>query len=225
MDYFFIGDESKGTTPAVAARESMSKALMAHVIPGKGCDIEWTAQQLASEIDHMAYKRLVLRSDQEPAITALAEAIKQHCQTEIVLEMAPKVDKNANGHAERAVQAVEGQTRAIKFELEDRVGCEIAPDKPIVAWMVRHAADVLTKLDVKASGCTPYQVLRGRPYRGTMTDFGRQVLYFVAGRRGGDLRGRWESGIWVGKAQKSSGSEPPEARATPSATAVRAMRA
>ena len=126
----------------------------------------------------MAYKRLVLRSDQEPAITALAEAIKQHCQTEIVLEMAPKADKNANGHAERAVQAVEGQTRAIKIELEDRVGCEIAPDKPIVAWMVRHAADVLTKLDVKASGCTPYQVLRGRPYRGTMTDVGRQVLYF-----------------------------------------------
>ena len=40
IDYFFIGDENKGTTPAVAARESMSKALMAHVIPGKGCDID-----------------------------------------------------------------------------------------------------------------------------------------------------------------------------------------
>ena len=35
------------------------------------------------------------------------------------------------------------------------------------------------------------------------TDFGRRVLYYIHGRRGGDLRGRWTTGIWVGKAFKT----------------------
>ena len=46
----FLGSEEGGTVPAVAARESISKALISHVIPAKGADVEWTASQLAEEL-------------------------------------------------------------------------------------------------------------------------------------------------------------------------------
>ena len=59
-----------------------------------------------------------MRCDPEPAITALSSLIKRHCTTAIIEEATPKEDKNANGHAERAVQALEGQTRSVKLELE-----------------------------------------------------------------------------------------------------------
>ena len=122
LDFFFIGDDmSDGTVPAVAMRDNRSKFLCGHMIPGKGMDMEWTAQRVSTDIDNLGYRRISLRSDQEPAIIALLEKVKRLCSTEVVLETAPKGDKNANGIAERAVQAVEGQLRTLKLELEGRV--------------------------------------------------------------------------------------------------------
>ena len=62
--------------PAVVIRDSASKALFAHVIPGKGLDYDWTAQQVAADIGRMGYPRIVIRSDQEPAITAMVDRVK-----------------------------------------------------------------------------------------------------------------------------------------------------
>ena len=65
VDFFFIGEPSvESLMPAVAIRDSVSKALVAHVIPGKGLDYDWTAQQVAADIGRIGYPRVVLRSDQ-----------------------------------------------------------------------------------------------------------------------------------------------------------------
>ena len=71
------------------------------------------------------------------------------------------------------------------------------------ALLIRHAGDILSKVEVKEGGKTAYENLKERPYRGSMVEFGRQVLYFIAGRRGGDLRPRWAVGTWLGKDRRS----------------------
>ena len=74
LDFFFIGEPKvESTVPAVAIRDSTSKALFAHVIPGKGMDYEWTAKQVCADIGRLGYPRVLIRSDQEPVITALVE--------------------------------------------------------------------------------------------------------------------------------------------------------
>ena len=118
----------------------------------------------------------MLRSDNEPALVGLAEKIKMLAKetTEIVIETSPVTDKDANGAAERAVQAAEQQIRTMKVCLEDRVKCKIPIDHPIVTWMVRHAGDLITKYEVKRlTGQTGYEGIKGRPNRGEVTDFGR----------------------------------------------------
>ena len=77
--------------------------LFSSMVPGKGADIEWTAKQLAAEVGNLGYKKLVIRSDNEPAVIALTREIKRHCDTHVIIETSPKGDKNANGHTERAV--------------------------------------------------------------------------------------------------------------------------
>ena len=202
MDYFFLGDEDGTTYPAIAGRESISKTVIGIMVPEKGADQEWAAAELAKEIDQMGYKRLIVRCDQESSLRAVATEAKRVALTELILEDAPRGDKNANGIGERAVQTVEGQTRALKMELEGRLNITIPAQHEIIPWIVRHAADVINKEEVKASGMTPYRAIKGRPYRGIITDFGRKVLYYIHGRRGGDLRGRWSSGVWLGKDQR-----------------------
>ena len=103
MDFFFLGEpDVEKTMPAVVIRDSISKALFAHVIPGKGLDYDWTANQVVADIGRLGYPKVIIRSDQEPAITALVVKVKeirdsQHKET--MIEWSPKCDSNANGQA------------------------------------------------------------------------------------------------------------------------------
>ena len=88
------------------------------------------------------------------------------------------------------------------LELEDRLNAKIPADHPILTWLVQHAADVVTKLEVKESGRTAYEAMRGRPYRGMLTDFGRHVLFYRPASystHGGQMEERWSEGTWLGK--------------------------
>ena len=78
LDFYFIGEPGiESLMPAVAMRDSISKALFANVILGMGLDYEWTSQQMVADIGRLGYPKVVIRSDQEPAITALADRIKE----------------------------------------------------------------------------------------------------------------------------------------------------
>ena len=74
---------------AIAARESGSKNLMSTIIPQKGEDIEWPSTQIAYEIDQMGYKRLIIRSVPEPAVTAFAKEVKRKSQRKLSWRRRP----------------------------------------------------------------------------------------------------------------------------------------
>ena len=110
-------------------------------------------------------------------------------EEETVPEWSPVGDSQSNGRAERAVQAVEEQTRVLKLSLERRIGGSVPADHPVVTWLVRHSADVLTKLERKKNGRTAYEMIKGRAYHGELVEFAQKVLYRLPGKfRGGTCR-------------------------------------
>ena len=50
-------------------------------------------------------------------------------------------------------------------------------------WLVRHAAWLLTRFNVRASGHTAYETLRGRAYRSELVELWEQVYARQATRR------------------------------------------
>ena len=90
-DYFFIGrrrppkeedrreDEEKaekeGQTPIIVLKDTSSKAIFAHACPCKGAH-ESVVARLVADLDNLGYKRVLVRTDGEPAILALWEAVK-----------------------------------------------------------------------------------------------------------------------------------------------------
>ena len=74
-----------------------------------------------------------------------------------------------------------------------------------MAWVVRHAAWLITRFVVRPSGRTAYEALRGRAYRSELVEIGERVF----AKKPGDsqnvtkLDRRWEAGIWVGKTETS----------------------
>ena len=91
----------------------------------------------------MGYKRIVLKSDQEPSIVALSDAVKNGWHVEIVPEASPKGESKSNGEVERAVQSVQGLARTLKDFMEQKSGIALESWSPLLAWLVEHCSNLL----------------------------------------------------------------------------------
>ncbi len=69
-----------------------------------------------------------MKSDNEPAILALKEAVRRERRGDCVMEEVPVGDHQANGLAENAVKNTQGQFRVIKDALESRHGSRVDGD-------------------------------------------------------------------------------------------------
>jgi len=133
IDYYFLGQPgAEGTIPAVAMRDTSSKALFSHIVPHKGVVTDWVAEELIKDLEKMGHKEVIIKSDQEPAIIALVDMIRQLRVGWTMSENSAVGDSKKNRRAERAVQAAEQQTRLLKLVLENRIGGSIPPGHPVM---------------------------------------------------------------------------------------------
>ena len=129
--------------------------IFARVVPRKGVH-PYAVKCLASDIARLRHQRIVLKSDDEPAIVALKEAARSERPERTVMEESPVHDSASNGAIENTIQQVQGQVRTMKDNLEARIGARIPEDSPIVPWLVMHAAQTINRYHINADGCSNY---------------------------------------------------------------------
>ena len=148
---------------------------------------------------HCWDSEFVFKSDNEPSIVALKEAVKSERAERIVLEASPVYESKSNGVIERAVQQVQGQVRTVKDGLESRIGERLLVDSQLVPWIVLHAAHLINCYHVGPDGKTNFRRWKGKDFRNSVVEFGESVMYLKAGSKGRDkLDCRWEQGVWLG---------------------------
>jgi len=203
FDYCFLRDKTGGPSIAVlVGKDRQTGALLAHEVPEKGVGLEWTAKQVCRDLIKFGIGgQVVLKGDQEPALVALIEdVIKQRGSSRTVPEWSPTGESQANGLAERGVQTIEGLVRSHKLELEEKLGEKIPIEKPIIAWMIEHCADLHNKYHVYSDGKTSFEKIKGKKHRGELLEFGQKILHRVPGKpKGGLMAPRWIPGVWLGK--------------------------
>ncbi|MBV61870.1 MAG: hypothetical protein CMH65_11270 [Nevskiales bacterium] len=198
----------------VVAKDSHSKAIFAHAVRHKGVsESRYAADCLVHDLKWLGYSHVSLKSDNEPAILALlkeslidlrvavhdADADAQ----QVVQEEHPTAyDKGSNGLAEGAVKTVQGMTRTLKLDLENRLQRSIPSDHPLIHWLVEHVAWQLTTRMRGKDGQTAHQRARGRAYAKRQVRFAERILYKLptAGPRApvDKLQARWEYGYVLG---------------------------
>ena len=203
FDYCFLRGRA-GDVPAttLVGVDRYTQAVLAHVVPKKGTEFQWVAAQLDRDVKRFGYHgRLVVKSDQEPAVVDLMkELARRRLTAPTVLEKSKAYDSKSNGRAESTVRRVEEQVRTMKLALEDALKTELDVHHPVFSWMVQHAADIITKCAVGRDGRTPYERIKGKRYHGQLLEFGSVVQIKFQGKlHGGLLRERWGTGIWLGK--------------------------
>ena len=111
----------------------------------KGPEDKWLVQKVVSKIAAwgLGEVNLWVKSDGEPAIVAMQQAIREARSGATHLMNSPPHDPQGNGVAERAVKEFMGTLRRLKLGLEARLGVRIAADHPVVQWMSEHASAVI----------------------------------------------------------------------------------
>ena len=82
--------------------------------------------ELVADLDWLGLRRLVFKSDQEPAILALKQAVRESMPTlEFVMEESLVGEHQSNGSIEVKVREIQKQVRVMKSALEERMKCEV----------------------------------------------------------------------------------------------------
>jgi hypothetical protein len=151
--------------------DSLSKALFAHAVPQKGVDKQgYIVDKVSTDILWLGYARVIVRSDNEPAIVKVVEEVLKTLKItgldQAAAEGSVPYDPQSNGAAESAVRLLKGSVRTLQLGLERQIRARIPVGHPIMAWLVRHAACVRTLRMVGADGLSAYQRVKGRDTAG-----------------------------------------------------------
>ena len=151
-------EEAQAVLPMLAVKYHESRMTSAHVVERKG-PMDSTARRLVVDLDWLGLRRLVFKSDQEPSILALKQAVRESMPTiEFVMEESPVEEHQSNGTIEVTVR-----------EMQNR--------HPILAFLVEHAGRLMSSYQVGRDERTAYELHTGMPYRRQLVEFGERVYF------------------------------------------------
>ena len=106
MDYCFPKDFDGNCPTCLVCTHEMG-AKKAIVIPQKGGGNEWAVDQIVKTIDlYWGCKKVILKTDKEPAIVDFRKAVGEGKIEETLMESAPNGEKQSNLMAEKKVRCV-----------------------------------------------------------------------------------------------------------------------
>ena len=215
MDYFYLSSadaEEEDVMPHLVVRCDKTRRTWATALPQKGTHV-FNISWLCSIVREAGWKKMILFSDNEPAMKALKQAVVEAMKDlELTLQESPTSagHENApsNGTAESAVREVKRMIRAILSELESNMGQKLNVDHHMLAWVARHAAFLITRFRIGEDGKTAYQRALGREWRRPTIVFGEQILFKAVGAEGhkrkSPLEPRVTMGRYVGTASRNA---------------------
>ncbi len=179
MDYEML--EEKITTLIVKDNESGS--VLAYDCEVKGPGDEWVLRQLARDLEDWGRSDICLKTDGEPAMLAVQKAVAVLRKARTIPRNPPAYNPQSNGAAEKAVQDVTGHARCLLLALEAHLKANVDVTLPIVKWLLRHAAFLLTRYGVGHDGMTAWRRLTGRSWNGLVVEIGEKVFGKLALKR------------------------------------------
>ena len=105
----------------------------------------------------------------------------------------------------RGGRKIKAHTRILRSQLEQRLGNRIDEKDPLTSWILRHAANCVSRYRLKDDGRTPDTRRCGKTWKRPVLEFGESVHFKPVGEhnamRGGDQR--MLRGVYVGHHERS----------------------
>ncbi len=125
--------------PVLVMRDSQTRSLFSHACAGKSTSREGYSGHLiercVEDIDSVQ-KDIHFKTDQEPAMLALQMRIQQARKSRTTPTNSPKGDHQANGRAEKGVQAFQNMARRTRLAVEHHLGVRLPHKHPLLMWIL-----------------------------------------------------------------------------------------
>ncbi|CAK0798213.1 unnamed protein product, partial [Prorocentrum cordatum] len=182
-DYAFMGQDDADTMPMLVLRDRRSKMMAATFVEKKGDDA-YAIKFFARFLRILGYRKIVNKSDGEPAILLVKRrAVEEVPGLEAIPQESAPADHQANGEIEVTVREIKKQVRALKMDLESKLGVKVEDKHPVLAHLPEHAASVINRYRRGQDGKTALQRLTGRQWRKPVPLFGERLMARFAGER------------------------------------------
>jgi hypothetical protein len=214
VDYMYMNDNIEDkNNPILVVHDGESEGVWAIFARKKG-ESSYVKHRLANIIRRLGYAKVIIKSDQEPAIknmenqvieSLLEDDFKEQCGCQVTVQHSPVGESAANGAIENTIQRVQGQVRALKLDLEANLKRKLAPTQTIWPWLVEYAAQTLLYWRISGEdGLTAIQRIRGRSTTAPRPRFGEKVMYKIPKTvKINKSEARWKYGIWLGSIESS----------------------
>ena len=151
-----------------------------HVVPSKATSTDKsTAERIVEDIVYLGHTRVILRSDNEPALVALVgDALKGFRLQQLdsaAAEGSVPYDPQTAGAAEVSVRSFKCQVRAMHLTLDRFMGKHVPVTRPLILWLAEHSPFVRLTGVVGQDGKTAYHKIRGTEHSLRLPFFGERV--------------------------------------------------
>ena len=209
MDYMYFHErlnDSGQTTenpPHLVVVEHHHGRIWAYRVPTKGVmgEAEWLPKRIIQDLHNSGMQNLTwhVKIDQEPSIVALQAALQAEYPNQIIPTNSPVGECACNGRAENAIRRLQEKIRALRNQVECGIRDKVPDNSPIMAWLVRWVAEVLSKYSVGDDNKSPYQRIRKEDCVVPLVPFGESVMYLplrtVRNTKGEAAK---RPGVWLG---------------------------
>ena len=159
--------------------------IMGNIVMHKGRDLGDNVDQACANIRRLgSRKKVLLKTDNEPALVDLRNGVIEKLDQEVLVERPPKGESQSNGSVENAMKLFKGMLKTLRLDVERRLEGSIPSFHPIVAWLIEHTGENLTTYMIGKDGKTAYERLFGKPLHEETPEFGECVWFKRRKKRG-----------------------------------------
>ena len=121
--------------------------------------------------------RVQLKTDQELSMIRLQTAVQELRTKDVILVNNPVGESESNGRAENAIRRVQEKVRVLRHQLKENIKTKIPDSSPVFAWLVRCAAELVSKYSCGDEGESPHERLHGERCNPPLVPFGESAFY------------------------------------------------
>ena len=174
------------------------------VIDVKGAGEKYAISSAVSFLKELVYTRFRCRTDPEPAIKTHVDIVIQCLADDRVVEQFLPEETIPESHASLGAlegwhSLLQGQIRALRLDVEERLGSVVGVTSQCLPWLVRHASWLLNRFQRRQNGATAFENLKRVSYNKPLLQIGERCHWLEAERITHKYDPRWGIGVWLGR--------------------------
>ena len=170
----------RGDIVLLTAIDTLTGMVMACQLPSKAVSEYAGIELKAFLMDAGRSGDVILQSDQEPAIMTQVKKVAQALPN-VKVRQAPVYSSGSQGAVERWHQTLNGQITTFISVLKNKLNIDIDAHSPLLPWIVRHSAWVISRFMVHSSDkLTSYTRRWDQPYTSPIGSCGEAVNFKIS---------------------------------------------